>query len=76
MIKRSPQTPSPPSSRDAADAVPESGLGSASAASTGSEIGAAIGAQLRAMFDAVASEPVPARLQALLDELARKAGKS
>jgi hypothetical protein len=42
----------------------------------GSEIGTAIGRELKALFDNVAAEPIPDKFRQLLDELERKSGKA
>jgi hypothetical protein len=65
MIK--PRPPSPPATPSAAQ--------EGASEPKGTETVAAIGRDLKALFDSVAIEPVPDRFKALLDELERKSGK-
>ncbi len=65
MIKLRPRRPS----------VTPGAPGSSTSGRKGSELGAEIGRELRALFDSVVAEPVPDAFRQLLDELERKSGK-
>ncbi len=41
-----------------------------------SELSTAIGDELRALYDSVATEPIPDKFRALIEELERKSGKT
>jgi Anti-sigma factor NepR len=71
MIKPPPQLPSDMPADD-----PQTGAERAPSGSKGSEIGDAIGRQLRTLFDDVAASPLPDKLRELLDELERKSGSA
>ncbi|MFZ1104778.1 MAG: NepR family anti-sigma factor [Hyphomicrobiaceae bacterium] len=71
MIKPPPQPRS-----DTPPDDPGTGAESAPFGSKGSEIGDAIGRQLKTLFDDVAAEPVPDKLRELLEELERTSGKT
>jgi hypothetical protein len=69
MIKPPSRGPSatPPEGPESAPSEPES----AASQPESSHLRAAIGRELKALFDGVAAEPVPDRIRRLLDELER-----